>query len=264
MSVGGSMADRRPAMAGIPHEVGCDDRQRDDGRQGKVAAGRAPWPTRSDNQEDSQAEQEIAHRVFGKKPKTEGPAEHYRPSPIRLRVEMPDRQQRQRPEEQQRHVGRNDEAGEDHARQGRVDQRREEADALVEQSPPDICDDDTGRGMEQRRPHPDRPLLIAGDGGGGRDQPGDDGRLGEIAVSQMARPRPVLRLIRQQVERAVAQRQKPGEGDEKIDRDRPHHPGARRDLDRLRRLGRRPCSAVSHRFRKSYRHEPARPRSAAC
>lgn len=98
------MPQRQKAVGGIPEEIGGDHDQREQKFAPAQQHARA-WST-------SAAGEEVDHGVFRQQSRTDGGAEQHRPAPIRPLQQAHIGKERQRPEQNERHVGRHDAGGE--------------------------------------------------------------------------------------------------------------------------------------------------------
>ena len=105
-----------------------------------------------------------------------------------------------RPEQQERQVGRHHHRGEGDARQGGVEQGRPEADAAVEQAMADAIDGERREEMQDWRANAHAGAAVAANRRGGGDQPGDHRRLGVVAEGEILGPHPILGFVRMQIE----------------------------------------------------------------
>ena len=168
---------------------------------------------------DGEGEDEIGHGVFAHEPETDAQTGKQPPAPGAIVERAHEAVKRQRPEQQERRVGRDDGGRERHRRQGPKEERREEPDALVEQPPADAADRERGQKMDRRHRQLDAGDAVAANRRRRHDDPGHHRRLGEIAEGEVLGPNPVLGFIGIEIEGK----------DEKIEeaerRYRPKHPG---------------------------------------
>ena len=154
---------------------------------------------RRDDGVDRIAERQVDHRVFGVEAEADRHAERNAGCQRRPLDMVDDRQQADRPEQQQRHVGRHQRRRNRRARHQRIDQRRPEGDAARMEFCRDRIDDQRCREMHQRRRQADAERRVAAQRGGRADDPGDQRRLGVVAERRLLAPRPILRLVEEQL-----------------------------------------------------------------
>ena len=154
---------------------------------------------RRDGRIDRIAERQVDHRVFGVEAKADRHAERDARGKRRPLDMMDDRQQADRPEQQQRHVGRHQRRRNRRARHQRIDQRRPERDAARMEFRRDRIDDQRRQQMHQRRRQAHAERRVAAQRGGRADDPGDQRRLGVVAEGRLLAPRPVLRFVEEQL-----------------------------------------------------------------
>ena len=134
-------------------------------------------------------------------PRPKRHAEQHGPSPVRLGQQLHVGQQRHRPAEHQRHVGRDDAARENHTRLQARNQRRPRRGSLVVElvgrwrKRPDKCAKCSSGEATRTHASPLPQTLLRGG-----DDPGQQRRLGEVAEGEFARPRPILRFVHEQID----------------------------------------------------------------
>jgi len=155
----------------------------------------------------------IHHGVLGQQPAGRG-AGQQPPAPPVLAGCAPIRIQRQRPEQEERHVVEMiSEDSDTPAAAG--SQGAPEGDARIEQAPRQRPDQQGDEGVEQQGAALDAERPLAAHRGGQGDQRGDHRRLGVIAPLQVLRPGPVLRFVQVQVEAVRSTGSGRGSGDQR-------------------------------------------------
>ena len=206
------VAQRGEAMRQVPGDVRRQAQRR--GGQGEAVVGeRDPPPGgRVEDQIEQGAGQEVEHGVLGEQPAADGQAAAQRPSPAAAVAPADQAIERQRPEQQQRHVGGDQRGRQPDARQRRIGDRRPGGESGPAELPGDAPDHQRGRPVQQRARQPHRPLAIAEQAGGGGDKPGDQRRLRVVAPGELLGPVPVLRFLEVELERRRRDEQHAGSG----------------------------------------------------
>ncbi len=190
---------RGVAMLGVPDDVRREqDQGGEPGHDAAAAFQRLPRLAR-DKRVTGDAEYGVDHRLFGEKAEPDRNSEQDGEAhALPLHQHHPEIE-RDAPEQDQRDVGRDQQRGIGDARQRVEDDGRPEAHTLVEQRAPREERHHRGERVEHRRGRPDAGLTVPADCGRPTDQPGDHRGLGEIAEGEIARPRPILGLVEDEV-----------------------------------------------------------------
>ena len=159
---------------------------------------------------DRHAEHEIGRGIFGEETEADTRADQRREAHLPC-LDQPDPAiEGERPEQDERDVGGDQQRGEGRRRQRCEHHRRPEADAGAVKGAGGEKQDDGGDGVEDWRRRPHAPFGVAADFRREPDQPGDERGLREIAEGEVARPRPILGLVEEEVGLGEIERQ-PGE-----------------------------------------------------
>ena len=125
------------------------------------------------------------------------------------------------PADDERHVGGDQQRRDRGARQCGEHHRRPETDAgAVERAAGEKHEDGADR-VENRRRRAHAPFGVAANLGGEPDDPGDQRGLGEIAEGEVSRPKPILRLVEENIGLGVEQRQQSEDEQARKDRQQP-------------------------------------------
>ena len=206
------MRERDEAVLRDPDGVRHDKRDADRGGEPQRRRTQQRARVAIDQRRGGDAEHEIDHRVFRQHPEPERHAEQDAPAPVAALPELHIGEQRERPAQQQRHVGRDDAAREREAGGERHQQRGPERGGLVVQRLGDGVGDEAGAEIEHRRRRADAGFGRAADGFRARDHPGEQRRLREVAERELARPRPVLRFVEEQIDLREREPDQPDHG----------------------------------------------------
>ena len=197
--VGRSVVKGDKAVCVVPIKVRRDQDERD-----KRDDERSP-PTQSlprlgrEDGVTGHAEREIDHSVFSEQAYADGEAERDGPRHALALDQLGPEIERDRPEQQKRHIG-SDGGGEKGSHRQRVEHDcRPEAGARPVERPARQEHEPAGNGIEHRRKAANTGFAVTAKFRSAADDPGDQRRLGEIAEIELPRPRPILRLVKHEV-----------------------------------------------------------------
>ena len=160
---------------------------------------------------DGDAGEKVGHRIFRQHADAERAAEHAAPSASPARATASP--SASSASAQQNSSGTSVEMmrrGEHDARQQREGERRPERGARIVELVGDGVDHQRRAEIEDRARRAHAGLAVAADRAGRCDDPRQQRRLREVAEGELARPRPVLRLVEEQIDDRVMQADQSG------------------------------------------------------
>lgn len=202
----GGVVKGDPAVRDVPEDIGDDQRRRERNSQhGPGIAGDGARRGRGGDVEGGDQRQ-VDHGVFGIETEADGETEENCRRHARTLEMRGESQDADRPEEQERHVRRDQQRRDRYPGHQCVDDCGPEADARVIEPGADEVDHEGGRYLQEIGGQAHAGLAVATDRCGRADQPGDQRRLVEVAEVEMLRPGPVLRLVEAELEGRNADR----------------------------------------------------------
>ena len=193
--------ERRPAVPGVPDDEGREDRRGD--RQRSDGSRRdEPSPQRRRRCEgERDARGEKGGGEFRQQHEAERDADREKPSRLAGPPQFDQRREAQRPEHDQRRVGRREHCARHHERHADPHQDGERRRlGRPEEAPGDEGDQGREGADEEERQGPDAELRAAEKGGRGADEEGDHRRMVEIAEGERSRPERVIGLVEGELE----------------------------------------------------------------